>query len=142
MKPNQYTVAMSLLQKGDIFVVLDPSRPGVILPEKLMGQESVSLNIGHNMPIPIPDLLLTEIGFAATLSFGGVPFTVTVPWWAVYCVYDRNRRGQQWPEQMPASVRAQYDAAEAAKPVAKVISLAEWRANRTKVGTKSPQGAA
>lgn len=73
---------------GDYAVVqvwLDSHDPeAVVLPNKLMKQDAVVLELGLNLPVPINDLYVGDGGFRATLSFDHRPFEVTVLWDAVY----------------------------------------------------------
>ena len=61
----------------------------VVLPAHLMtpawkaGQDVVDLEYGLDMPVPILDMVITEAGVTATLSFSREPFTTFVPWAAV-----------------------------------------------------------
>ena len=63
--------------------------PQVVLPEFLMTptwrneQAVVHLEYGLDMAVPITDLVVTDAGVAATLSFSRVPHTTFVPWAAV-----------------------------------------------------------
>jgi hypothetical protein len=54
----------------------------VVLPEHLLG-DHVVLDYNLNATIPIPDLVATDDGIRATLSFSREPFTTFVPWSAV-----------------------------------------------------------
>jgi hypothetical protein len=62
-------------------VVVDPSTPGTVLPESLMGEELVRLNlvVGRDCP----EVLLDEWGLRATLTFRGRRHECALPWPAV-----------------------------------------------------------
>ena len=70
----------------DIAVVYTPE---VVLPDFLMTPEwkdrkdVVRLEYGLDMPVPITDIVITDDGIAATLSFSRVPCKTFVPWKAV-----------------------------------------------------------
>lgn len=71
-------------------------RPGVecILPTHLYDEDYAILQIGYDMPVPIPDLRITSEGFAATLSFKGKPFHCYVPWENVFAIQCPKRNLQ------------------------------------------------
>jgi len=78
-----------LLGYDNVKVVVAGAVPGLVLPPELLTQaedHGVTLEIGLNMPIPIPDLRLDDDGFVASLSFNRVPFKCFVPWAAVLIV--------------------------------------------------------
>lgn len=54
--------------------------PESVLPEE--GEARV-LSYGLDMPVPIPDLEITDAGISATLSFSRSPRKTFVPWDAV-----------------------------------------------------------
>ncbi|MEE8385943.1 MAG: ClpXP protease specificity-enhancing factor SspB [Dehalococcoidia bacterium] len=89
-----------------VFVNIDTRRPGVLLPPPLLDRPRVALQLGLNLPTPIPDLHINEIGWRATLSFGGVPARCIVPWKAVYLIAgDGSGYGGFWPADCPPEVR-------------------------------------
>lgn len=71
-----------LLEHEDYFlIVVDPTRPGVVLPEHLVvARQPVGLHIGRGLALPIPDLELDDDGLRGTLSFDRSPCHCTVPW--------------------------------------------------------------
>lgn len=146
-------VARSLLLRGSVFVHLDPRRPGVLVPARLRNQAQAVLQIGLDMPVPIPDLRVDEEGIFGTLSFKGIPFSCFVPWAAVFALVGEDAKGMVWDADMPDPVRAELrtagkstenafsmsssgsSAAAPKRPVAEpsatnVVSLADWRAKR------------
>jgi len=78
-------VLEQLLAAEDYFLlIIDPRQEGVVLPPDLIDAgQPVALNVGHRMPVPIPDLVVDERGVAGTLSFDRSPFHCTLPWAAV-----------------------------------------------------------
>lgn len=62
------------------------------------------LQVGLDMPVPIPDLRVDEEGVFGTLSFKGVPFTCFVPWRAVFALVGEDGKGMVWSSEMPAEV--------------------------------------
>lgn len=69
-------------------IIVDSRCAGVGLPPQLMGTREVCLELGANLPIPIPDLKLEPAGIRATLSFNkvhidrrqGLPRDPTLEW--------------------------------------------------------------
>lgn len=106
--PEKLTVMRTLLYKRDstVFMHLDPATLGVhcVIPERLKNQPQVVLQVGLDMPVPIPDLRVDAVGFHGTLSFGGKPFTCFVPWQAIFALVGEDGRGRMWPEDMPAPI--------------------------------------
>jgi stringent starvation protein B len=95
-----------LLLRGSVFVHLDPRRPGVLVPARLRSQAQVVLQIGLDMPVPIPDLRVDEEGIFGTLSFKGIPFTCFVPWAAVFALVGEDAKGMVWSKEMPDEIAA------------------------------------
>ena len=81
---KQVLVQTGLKTKESIFLMVDARLPGVLLPNKLRSKADCMLQIGYNMPVPIPDLLVDEIGISGTLSFNQTPFFCFIPWDAIY----------------------------------------------------------
>jgi stringent starvation protein B len=103
---SKHEVFKALILKGSVYVHLDGSETTefCILPPHLIGEEQVILQVGLDMPVPIPDLMYTERTLSGTLSFKGVPFCVCVPWSCVYALVGEDRKGMIWEEDMPASI--------------------------------------
>lgn len=72
---------------GSLFVLLDNTAEGVILPLSLKDQIKV-LEFGYNLPVPIKNLLVDQDGISGVLSFARVPSGVYVPWHAVFAMSD------------------------------------------------------
>ena len=92
---------LALLERSEARVHLDARRPGVKLPDRLLGDGHVRLDYGYGLTPPIPDLEIGEEGIRATLSFNRVPFDTFVPWTAVYLVADYDGNGAVWQEDIP-----------------------------------------
>lgn len=87
---DQCEVLRSMLERFRTVHVAIDSRDdkAVVLPRHLQRQEMVTLELGYDLPIQIPDLVVHEGGFRATLSFAGQGcFECTVLWSAVYGMY-------------------------------------------------------
>ena len=87
-----------------MFIHLDPRRRGVVVPSRLLAQAQVVLQVGLDMPVPIPDLRVDEDGVFGTLSFKGVPFTCFVPWEAVFALVGDDGKGMVWSTEMPDEI--------------------------------------
>lgn len=107
--PLKRDVAKMLLRKGSLFVHLDPRASDVIVPPWLRHQAQLVLQVGFDMPIPIPDLRVDDDGVLGTLSFSRTPFTCHVPWHAVFALVGDEGRGMVWPESMPAEIAAEVE---------------------------------
>jgi Stringent starvation protein B len=107
--PYKRDVANQLLRKGSLFIHLDPRVHDVIVPPWLKHQAQLVLQVGLDMPIPIPDLRVDEDGIFGTLSFSRTPFACNVPWNAVFALVGDEGRGMVWPESMPAEIVAEVE---------------------------------
>lgn len=96
---------LSVLSRSWAFLQLDGRVAGVELPEWLRGP-SVTLQIGYDMPRPIPDLTIDEHGVRATLSFQRTPFRCVIPWRAIYAIADLDGKGALFPGDAPADLPA------------------------------------
>src|ERR1700724_3757615 len=84
--PPKKEVALALLERSSVHVHLDPRAEGVVVPAWFKKQPQLVLQIGLNMPVPIPDLRLDEVGMSCTLSFNRAPFFCIGPWSSVYAM--------------------------------------------------------
>jgi stringent starvation protein B len=102
-------IAESLLERGSVFVHLDPRIVGVAVPSSFRAQPQLVLQVGLSMPIPIPDLTVDDHGIRATLSFSRTPHRCIVPWEAVFALVGDDGRGSVFPESMPEEIRREVD---------------------------------
>jgi stringent starvation protein B len=116
--PPKKEVALALLERGSVHVHLDPRAGGVVVPAWFKRQPQLVLQVGLNMPVPIPDLRVDEDGLSCTLSFNRSPFFCIVPWSAVFAMVGDDSRGMVWPDDVPPEVATQARAREA-EPAAK-----------------------
>ncbi len=107
--PNKNEVARALLLKGTVFVHLDPRVKGALVPAWLRDRPQLVLQIGLDMPLPIPDLRLDDAGLHGTLSFNRAAFTCSVPWDAVFALVGDDGKGMVWPASMPAEIAAEVE---------------------------------
>jgi stringent starvation protein B len=99
--PSKEEVAKAILATTALRVHLDPRRTGVLVPDGFARDPNLVLEFGTNLYVPVPDLVVDEVGIRGTLTFGGVPFHCTVPWTAVFGLFDAEARGQVWKEDVP-----------------------------------------
>lgn len=107
MLPQKKDVMLELLKDAWVYVVLDPRKEGVILPDHLRSQPRLVLQYGYNMPMPIHDLTIDDEGIKATLSFQRTPYATLIPWSAVFAMHDGEKRGLVWEEDVPKDMDAQ-----------------------------------
>jgi stringent starvation protein B len=130
--PYKRDVANMLLRKGSLFIHLDPRVSDVMVPPWLRHQAQLVLQVGFDMPIPIPDLRIDEDGVFGTLSFSRTPFACTVPWNAVFALVGDEGRGMVWPESMPAEIAAEVEREANRAKLGSVPTDADKRAPRTR----------
>jgi stringent starvation protein B len=114
---------------------LDPRRADVVVPANLKQSEWLCLDIGLNLPKPIPNLYWAGDCVRGTVSFNGTNFDCWVPYSAVLGV--RNQSTGElvtWVSAATAAL-AQADKAPSTerlppKASAKVVNLADWRRAR------------
>jgi stringent starvation protein B len=105
--PPKKEVALALLERSSVYVHLDPRQATVVVPPWFKKQPQLVLQIGLNMPMPIPDLRLDDDGMSCTLSFNRAPFFCVVPWASVFAMVGEDGRGMVWPDDVPAEVARQ-----------------------------------
>lgn len=91
--PSKKDVATSLLEKGSVFIHLDPRGEHVVVPQAFRVQQELVLQFGYQMNVPIPDLELDDEAISGTLSFARRPFWCRIPWDAVFAVIGDGGRG-------------------------------------------------
>ncbi len=86
-------------------IYLDARRPGVAVPDHLKGEAHLALNLSYRFTPP--DLTVSEWGVRQTLTFGGVSFTVAVPWSALYAITShKTQEVFMYPDDMPPELLA------------------------------------
>jgi stringent starvation protein B len=103
-RPTKRAAFMAFLREGWVSLHLDARRAGVVVPQTFAHEPHLVLQYGRNMPIPIPDLDVTDEGVSATLSFSRAPHHTHVPWSAVYVVACTDGRGILYYEDVPQEV--------------------------------------
>jgi hypothetical protein len=93
-------IAKQILRKGTMQVQLKTQNSQV--PEWLKTKDTINLDFGYDLPIPIPDMEVDDAGIRGTLAFGSERCYVSVPWTSVYClVGTADSRGMIWEEDRP-----------------------------------------
>jgi stringent starvation protein B len=110
--PPKKDVALALLENSSVFVHLDPRAEQVRVPAWYKRQARLVLQIGLNMPVPIPDLNLDEDSVSCTLSFNRSPHFCWIPWSSVFALVGEDGRGMVWPEDIPPEVAAEMQSAQ------------------------------
>ena len=110
--PPKKEVALALLERSSVHVHLDPRGDGVMVPVWFKKQPQLVLQIGLNMPVPIPDLRLDDEGLTCTLSFNRSPFYCVVPWPSVFAMVGDDGRGMVWPDDVPPEIASQASQAQ------------------------------
>ncbi len=118
--PPKKDVAHALLERGSLYLHLDPRREGVVVPRHFRSQPQLVLQVGLDLPVPIPDLVVDDEGVIGTLSFSRTPFQCRVPWTSVFGMVGDDGRGVVWQDDLPPEVaedvaHAEAKAARAAK---------------------------
>jgi hypothetical protein len=106
--PPKKDVALALLEQATVLVHLDPRGEQVMVPPWFKRQPQLVLQIGLNMPKPIPDLNVDDEGISCTLSFSNTPHYCKLPWASVYALIGASGRGMVWPDDVPKEVAGQY----------------------------------
>lgn len=103
--PDKKRTLEALLARGPVLVHIDARRAEVAVPARFRADASLVLRFGYDLKPAIVDLVVDEVGISGTLSFGGSPFHVVLPWTAVYAaMVEGEQRGTVWPEDVPEDV--------------------------------------
>ncbi len=137
---------LAFLDKGMTMVHLDARRDGVVVPKHFNGQQDLRLNLSYRFAgshMEIGDDLIE-----ATLTFGGAPFRVAIPFSSVYALTSHvTGAGLVFPESLPedilAALRKEMDlepAAEEDEAAMTAETRSERRIKRADLGrpTKAP----
>ncbi|HEX4451533.1 MAG TPA: ClpXP protease specificity-enhancing factor SspB [Kofleriaceae bacterium] len=105
--PDKRRTLEQLLGRGPVLVHVDARRADVVVPPRFREDASLVLRFGFSLAPPIRDLVIDDDGISGTLTFGGSPFHVGLPWTAVYAaMVEGEQRGTVWPEDVPEDVLA------------------------------------
>jgi hypothetical protein len=85
--------ALDILSMTNLRVFVIPKLDeDCMLPDNLLTRDSLLLVYGFDLPVPIPDLMVTEMGISGTLAFAGKGFETFIPWSAVDYIEDELTR--------------------------------------------------
>ncbi len=84
-------------------IYLDGRQPDVKLPDGPWRKEPyVILELGLDLPVPIPDLKINDYGVFASLSFGGKSSRCFIPWGRLFSIQDKaSGQGVLWKDGLP-----------------------------------------
>src|SRR5450432_1927317 len=103
--PDKRRTLEQLLARGPVLVHVDARRTEVAVPSRFRADASLVLRFGYSLSPAIRDLTVDDEAIAGTLTFGGSPFHVVLPWTAVYAaMVEGEQRGTVWPEDVPEDV--------------------------------------
>ena len=102
LNKKKYDFLLYLLETGDAMVCLDARLPDVDVPKNQKSNSSLNLVFNLNFRQPIE---INEDAISATLAFSGRPYKCSLPFEAVWAIYDPNmQNGQVWEESIPADM--------------------------------------
>lgn len=136
--PPKKEFALALLERSSVYIHLDPRPTPVAVPAWYKKQPQLVLQVGLNMPVPIPDLRLDDDGMSCTLSFHRAPFFCVIPWAAIFAMVGEDGRGMVWPDDVPVEVarQAQGRAAEPSQPRKETPKPSATRESKPEPGPK------
>jgi stringent starvation protein B len=103
--PDKRRTLEQLLSRGPVLVHVDARRTEVAVPPRFRADPSLVLRFGYTLSPAIQDLVVDDDAISGTLTFGGSPFHVVLPWTAVYAaMVEGEQRGTVWPEDVPEDV--------------------------------------
>ena len=123
LNKKKYDFLLYLLEEDDAMVCLDSRHPEVDVPATHKNNSSLYLVFNLNFRRTIE---ITEEGIFATLAFNGRPYECTLPFDAVWAIYDPNmKNGQVWEESIPKDMNLPEQVMETPpeKPLAKLKSV-------------------
>lgn len=118
MGENMRDQVLDLLARVPVVSLIVRPRDGATLPARFMDKDHIVLELGYNMPSPIPDLSVSTIGIACTLSFAGEPSVVLLPWSCVLG-WGQPEHGAQVEGVPEVKVRQDPAGSEPTRPVGK-----------------------
>jgi hypothetical protein len=122
-----------------VYVHFDPRFETAVVPPQFKKQSSTVFQIGYGMPVPIPDLVLTDKGIHATLTFKRSPFTCFIPWESVYALINEESRGVTFEDAFPPEVKHEMAQDEAIKAGENVVKLHHWGAKQKQRAKDRPE---
>jgi hypothetical protein len=99
--PTKQAQFQAFLDRGSVFVHLDPRREGVEAPASVKARSRVVLQIRRALTIPLPDITVDADAVRVTLTFGGEPFRCTLPWGSMFSLVADDGEVTVWPLELP-----------------------------------------
>lgn len=123
-----------LIERGSVFVHLNPCIRQTEVPPWLMHQDHLVLQYGLDLPIPIKNLRVDEMGISGELSFSRSPWRCYIPWAAVFALVSEEGRGKVWQEDVPGRVRREIDVEEIKDDLVRACEPSDLR-RKYEIGT-------
>lgn len=117
--PPKKEQLQKLLERGNVFVHLDPRVDGVVVPAWHAQKPQLVLQLGLHFAVPIPDLKIDDRGVRCTLSFNRSPFSCDLPWTAVYAMVAEDGQVTVWPTELPPELVPQASPVRRAPPTSR-----------------------
>ena len=111
-QPSKQEAFLTFLEDGWVTIYVDARHPDVVVPPHLKGESRLVLQYGLNMPVPVENLQVTDVGVKATLSFSRQPHDTLIPWPAIYVIACTDGRGLLYKEDVPAELMAEVSGEE------------------------------
>jgi stringent starvation protein B len=119
LNKKKYDFLLYLLEEGDAMVCLDARHEKVDVPASHKTNSSLSLVFNLNFRQPIE---ITDEGILSSLAFNGRPYKCSLPFDAVWAIYDPNmKNGQVWEESIPKDMNLAEKVIETQKPQLKSV---------------------
>ena len=139
LNKKKYDFLLFLLEEGDAMVCLDARHQDVDVPASHKNNSSLNLvfNLSFRQPIEI-----TEDGIFSSLAFNGRPYKCSLPFDAVWAIYDPNmKNGQVWEESIPKDMNLaeQVMGNPPEKPLSKLKSVKSSGKSTSEPQTKEPR---
>jgi stringent starvation protein B len=117
--PPKKEQLQKLLERGNVFLHLDPRVEGVVVPTWHAQKPQLVLQLGLHFAVPIPDLKIDDRGVRCTLSFNRSPFFCDLPWTAVYAMVAEDGQVTVWPTELPPELVPQPAPVRRAPPTSR-----------------------
>lgn len=117
--PPKKEQLQKLLERGNVFLHLDPRVEGVVVPAWHAQKPQLVLQLGLHFAVPIPDLKIDDRGVRCTLSFNRSPFFCDLPWTAVYAMVAEDGQVTVWPTELPPELVPQPAPVRRAPPTSR-----------------------
>lgn len=90
------------LDEGRTMIYVNARAEEVDVPQPFKDNPNLRLDLSRRFPRP---MAVTEAGVMAELSFGGTPHTCTIPWDAIFGMFNHvTHKELLWPEDIPVEL--------------------------------------